>query len=217
MLSGWRPDRTAEDGYSLVELMVVMLMLSIIGGFVTVSVVTGIRTSRATEARTFALTDIQRGLERVGRELRAANPLDLDSGGDYADGLGAVVIRDNKRVEYRYYLEVQDDGSTSLLEDVERTDLTSGAVTAQNGLFIADIANLDTGTPLFTYYGTDPVTRELAPIDCEPPDEPPLDEDQCRQAHQAATQVELTLEKYVEGQDMIVVKTVVNVRNTRLG
>jgi prepilin-type N-terminal cleavage/methylation domain-containing protein len=205
--------RSGEDaGYSLVELLVVMLMLSIIGGFVTTSVVTGIRTTRATEARTYALTDIQRGLERVGRELRAANPIELDGAGDFADSLGATVVRDGHRVRYQYYLEEQPDGSTSLLEDVQRTNLGNGATSGQNGLFIADIANLDTGTPLFTYYGTDDVTRELEEINCAS-----LTEDECRQAHQAATQVELTLEKYVEGQDMIVVKTVVNVRNTRLG
>jgi prepilin-type N-terminal cleavage/methylation domain-containing protein len=204
--------RGDERGYSLVELLVVMLMLSIIGGFVTASVITGVRTSRATEARTYALTDIQKGLERVGRELRAANPIDLDVAGDFADSLGATIIRDGRRIEYRYYLEEQPDGSTSLLEDVRRTDLASGVVDSQNGLFIADIANLDTGTPLFTYYGTDDVTRELEEIDCST-----LTVDACRQAHQAATQVELTLEKYVEGQDMIAVKTVVNIRNTRLG
>lgn len=201
-----------EQGYSLIELLVVIVLFGIVGGFVTASIITGLRTTQRTEARTYALTDIQKGLERVGRELRAANPIDLDSAGDFADSLGATVIRDGHRVVYRYYLEEQPDGSTSLLEDVQRTNLSSGASTGQNGLFIADIANLDTGTPLFTYYGTDDVTRELEEIDCTP-----LTVDECRQAHQGATQVELTLEKYVDGQDMIVVKTVVNIRNTRLG
>lgn len=212
MLNHLRERADDERGYSLVELMVVVVMLSIIGGFVTTSVIVGMRTTQRTEARTYALADIQRGLERVGRELRAANPIELDVGGAYPDSLGATVIRDGQRIEYRYYLQLQPDGSTSLLEDVERTDLATNATTVQNGLFIADIANLNTGTPLFTYYGTDAVTRELEMIDCSA-----LDADQCRQAHQAATQVELTLEKYVDGQDMIVVKTVVNVRNTRLG
>lgn len=204
--------RHDERGYSLVELLVVVVMLGVIGGFVTTAVVTGMRTTQATEARTYALTDIHRGLERVGRELRAANPIELDTGGAYADSLGATVIRDGQEIVYRYYLEEEDDETTSLLEDVQRTDLATGTMTEQNGLFIADIANLDTGTPLFTYYGTDNVTRELELVTCTG-----LDEDECRQEHQAATQVELNLEKYVDGQDRILVTTVVNVRNTRLG
>jgi type II secretory pathway pseudopilin PulG len=208
-----RSRQDAEAGYSLVELLVVMLMLSVIGGFVTTSVVTGMRTAQATEARTYALADIHRGLERVGRELRAANPIDLDVAGDYAGSLGATVVRDGHRVEFRYYLQEQDDGRTDLLEDVQRTDLETGVTEAQNGLFIADIANRDSGTPLFTYFETDDVSKELRQVDCTL-----LDVDECRQAHQGATQITLTLEKYIEGQDdVIVVETTVNVRNTRLG
>jgi type II secretory pathway pseudopilin PulG len=208
-----RSRQDAEAGYSLVELLVVMLMLSVIGGFVTTSVVTGMRTAQATEARTYALADIHRGLERVGRELRAANPIDLDVAGDYAGSLGATVVRDGHRVEFRYYLQAQDDGRTDLLEDVQRTDLETGVTEAQNGLFIADIANRDSGTPLFTYFETDDVSKELRQVDCTL-----LDVDECRQAHQGATQITLTLEKYIEGQDdVIVVETTVNVRNTRLG
>jgi prepilin-type N-terminal cleavage/methylation domain-containing protein len=206
-------DRDDQGGYSLVELLVVMLMVSVIGGMVTSSVVTGMRTAQRTEARTYALADIHRGLERVGRELQAANPIDLDLGGNYGDALGATVVRDGHRVEYRYYLQEQADGRTDLLENVRRTDLATGVSQTQNGLFIADIANEDTGTPLFTYYETDAVSKELRRVDCTS-----LDAAACRQAHQGATQITLTLEKYIEGQDdVIVVETTVNVRNTRLG
>lgn len=212
MLTKMRPRPADDGGYSLVELLVVMLMMAIVGAFVATAVITSVRSTQRTEARTFALTDIQRGIERVGRELRAANPIELDVNGDFADGLAANVTRDGQNIRFRYYLEEQPDGSVSMLEDVRRTTIATGAVNEQNGLFIADIANLDTGTPLFTYYGTHPVTRQLAEIDCST-----LTADQCRAAHQAATQIELTLEKYVEDQDMIVVRTMVNVRNTRLG
>lgn len=210
-----RAARDDQQGFTLVELLVVIVMVGIVGGFITTSLVTAMRASGQTEARTYALTDLQRGLQRVGRELRVGE-LQLDPGGAFADGAGARVTRDNQRIDFRYYLEEQDDGTVSLLEDVARTDLVSGTTTAQNGLFIADIANLETGAPLFRYYRNHPVTDELIEVSCVD-DGVAVSGEECRQRHATATQIELTLEKTLPEQDPLRVSTTVNIRNTRLG
>ena len=216
MLTLLRTRARDDAGFTLVELLTVLVMLGVIGGFVTASLITAMRSSSQTEARTYALTDLQRGLQRVGRELRVGE-LQLDPGGAFADGAGARVTRGNQRIDYRYYLEEnEDDDSVSLLEDVVRTDLATNVTTSQNGLFIADIANLETGTPLFTYYRNHPVTDELIEVSCVD-DGVAVSADECRQRHATATQIELTLEKLLPDQPPMRVSTTVNIRNTRLG
>lgn len=63
-----------ESGFTLVELLVVTLLLSIIGGMVVSSVVTGLRTGQRGQERVQAIAELQRGAEEIARELRVADP-----------------------------------------------------------------------------------------------------------------------------------------------
>jgi type II secretory pathway pseudopilin PulG len=200
-----------EAGVTLVELLVVVLLLGVVGGTVTASVITSFQASRRGEARVMALNDLQRGIERVGRELRAAEELLVEPGTEPSDEIGAEVIRDGQRITYRYYLVPLGDGA-ELREDVTRRTLSGDLISQRDGLFIADIANLETGSSLFTYFVTDPVTRQLDEIDCEG-----LSDVACEQRHATATQIQLTLEKFLPEQPPIQVETVVNIRSVRIG
>ena len=64
-----------EDGFTLVELLVVVMLLSVIGGLVGTSLVTGMRVTSATQSRYDAIHDLQKGVDRLARELRAADPI----------------------------------------------------------------------------------------------------------------------------------------------
>ena len=203
--------RDREGGFTLVELLVVIVIFGVVGGFVTATIVSALQTSRRAEARIHALNDLQRGIERVGRELRAASPLLLDEDRAFADGVGAEVVRGGQRIIYEYYL-VETEDSVELREDVTRRTLDGDLVSEQDGLFIADIANLETGTPLFTYFVTEPITGEIREIDC---DAEGLSDEECLNKHLTATQIRLTLEKVLPEQQPIRVETIVNIRNTR--
>jgi prepilin-type N-terminal cleavage/methylation domain-containing protein len=205
--------RPREDAFTLVELLVVILIFGVIGSIVTSSIISSFVSTRRGEQRVHALNDLQKGIERVGRELRAADPLVLQAGADPAESVGAEIVRGGQRVQYRYYL-VDLGESVELREDVVRRTLEGQLVSQSQGLFIADIANLETGTPLFTYYYTEPGTRQLRRIDCAAEG---LTESQCLQRHTTATQVRLTLEKRLPEQPEIQVETVVNIRSVRLG
>jgi prepilin-type N-terminal cleavage/methylation domain-containing protein len=213
MLTPTRRTPSTEGGFTLVELLVVVIILGVIGSIVTSSVISAFVSTRRGEQRVHALNDLQRGIERVGRELRAADPLVLEAGTDPAQEIGAEIVRGGQRVEYRYYL-VEVDDSAELREDVVRRTLDGQVVSQRQGLFIADIANVETDTPLFSYFYTDPGTRQLREIDCEADG---LTESQCLQRHTTATQVRLTLEKLLPEQPPIQVETVVNIRSVRLG
>ena len=216
MLNRIRSTSREEGGVTLVELLVVILLLGVIGGFVTASVVNALQATRKGEARVMALNDLQRGIERVGRELRAAEELKIEPGSDPSENIGAQVTRRGERIVYRYYLQdvLDADGvleSVELREDVVRTALDGTLLDEANGLFIADIANNITDTPLFTYYVTDPTTGQLDEIDCAG-----LSTEQCEQRHATATQIGLTLEKRLPEQPPIQVTTIVNIRSVRI-
>jgi hypothetical protein len=120
-------------------------------------------------------------------------------------------VRGGERHRFRYYLSELPDGSAELREDVRRETLSGSLIGTSDGLFIADIANHETGQPLFTYYTTNPVTGQLLKIDCDPTSST------CLQEHATATQVRLTLERLLPEQDPIRVETVLNIRSARLG
>ncbi len=201
--------RDDDEGFTLVELLVVIVLLGVVGTIVVTATISSLGAASSAEDRIRALNDLQLGVQAVGRELRAANPLVLDANGDYETSVSASVLRDGDRFVFDYYLDEHDDGSTALFQDVNRYSLAGDHLSTREGVFITDIANDETGTPVFEYYAIDPETRELELIDCET-----LSESECRTEHLTAQQVGLTLEKQLPGQDPIAVESVFNIRNT---
>lgn len=186
--------RRSDGGFTLVELMIVLVLLGIIGGVVTTALVRGMHVSADAQSRITALSDLQRGLERVARELRVADPLCLTSGQEDVR-LGASVYRDGKRYRHEFYL--QGTGTDQvLLQDITEFDppeASTGTVLS-SGLFIAEIGNDLLGVPLFEYFdqnGGPPLTQG------------------------AAAQVRINLSKQVQGADPVMIGTSVEVRNTR--
>jgi prepilin-type N-terminal cleavage/methylation domain-containing protein len=203
--------RNDQSGVTLIELLVVVIILGVVGGVAMSGIVTGLQATRRGEARVAALNDLQKGIERVGRELRSAEELRFEAGSDPSAVVIAQIVRGGERHRFRYYLSELPDGSAELREDVRRETLAGALVSTSDGLFIADIANHETGQPLFTYYTTNPVTGQLLEINCDP------SASACLQEHATATQVRLTLERLLPEQDPIRVETVLNIRSARLG
>lgn len=222
-----RPGPTSEQGFTLVELLVTMMILGIISAIVVVSVVGSMRRTTVAANRTNALVDIERGLERMSREIRVADPLVIDPDGscdsmttaDCVDEvltrrMDAVTFRGGEQVNHSYYLVELPEG-VELRQDTERVDPATGTVTSTStGEFIAEIANLDPdptiGRPLFRFLREDPVTKALVDIDCTG-----LTVPDCRTAYGTASVVEITLMKVLDEGDPLRVSTVVNIRNTR--
>ena len=204
MLTQLREGRIRDEGFTVVELLVVMVLLGVIGTITVSAVISSAQASSSAEDRMRALNDLQAGVERVGRELRAAQSMAPHLGDDPSYGMSSQITRDGDRWRYDYYLDTDDNGDIGLFEDIFRFDADGDLIEQREGIFITDIANLDLDEPVFEYFHRDG-DGDLEPVDCD------AQPTRCA----TAKQVRLTLWKNIPDQDPISVETVVNVRNMR--
>ncbi len=207
----------SQGGFTLVELLVVLLLVGVVGGFVTTSLVRGLQVSRQVSVRATALHDIERSLQVVARELRVANPLYLADDGNHANTIGAEVVRDRTVQIHTFYIEPEvEDGPLLLFQEITEYDLDEVAggdplsatpVSLPRRRLITDVNNgIDA---VFTYHRPDG-----SEIDCEADGLVGTD---CISALGSAEQIGIRLVRNVTGQEPIRAETRVNVRNTRYG
>ena len=169
--------RLADDsGVSLVELLVVIVLMGVIGGIGTTSMVRGMKVSAATQSRFDALADLQRSVDRMTRELRAAAPTQV--GGApvllaQANRISVAVWRNNFTEQYRFTYQYCPDQQTLLVrrEGPLATPPTPGTgpllncVTPTDPILITGISNNTPapGQPMFRYFVRDPATGLESP------------------------------------------------------
>lgn len=118
--------RSEEGGFTLVELLVVMVIIGVVGSIVVAGVTRGMRTGTEVQNRVEALTATQVAIERASREMRAADPVRSVTD----DRLTLDVRRDGELHHYRYTL--QADGSEWVLQQ-ERWVFTDASTFTANG------------------------------------------------------------------------------------
>ena len=177
-----------EQGITLVELLVVMVLFGVVGGVVTSAIVSSMRTTHVTNARIQATQELEIGLQRVTRDLRAADPLVLSETNEFADELGASILSDGERRTVNYRL-VGDAGEQQFV----RQDTGQALVAlVDNG-----------GQDVFTY-----LDRFGRKIDCT---------DDCDAEYLKTRQIEIRLVRELGDYEPIEVSTRVGVRNIRYG
>lgn len=144
------------EGFTLVELLVVILIMGVVGGFTVRALVGGYRTSADVQGRLDTQAELQDVQIDITRRLRGACP--TIAIGDYDT---TVQLRlSNADVErYRFYLPAGE----VLYEDRDRWDGTAWQDVSDRP--IADgIDNLTAGVPVFTALDADgnPTTSLLA-------------------------------------------------------
>ena len=76
MCTGSPRRNRAEGGYTVLEVMVVVMFMAIFALAVQTSLDAFVRTTRLTEDKTSVVADVRVAEEAVAKELRAANPID---------------------------------------------------------------------------------------------------------------------------------------------
>jgi type II secretory pathway pseudopilin PulG len=177
-------ERGAE-GFTLVELLVVILLVTIVGGVVLTSMVRGMQANALAQARIEAYNELTLAGERVTRELRAANPVIVAAAGQTR----VRVVRDGACREFTFAVAA---GTLTVQERLSG----DGCITLSAGATRPILQSLDTAgatAPVFEY-------RDRAGLATNTPAE-------------VAT-ITLTLTRELPDQPSVVVSTLVSVRNS---
>lgn len=130
--------RNEDGGFTLVELLVAIVLLGIVGGVTTTGLVQSFRTSERAQNRIQAFNELQIGMERITRELRAADPV-VSAGGNE---ILLDVRRGGACIRHRFQY-------TSGAVRGGRSTTCSGAAIPMSSL-IADVQNT-AAQPVFSY------------------------------------------------------------------
>lgn len=175
-----------EAGMSVMELLVVIALMGIIGGYTTTAVVQGMRQSEQAQRHIDTLVELQKAAERVTRELRAACPIEgpVDP---YATAV--AVQRDGSWWRYDFR---QPLGTEELRLDRDVWSTSGSWVDDHDTVVIDGVGNRGASQPLFTYLQGDGSTATT-----------PQDVDR----------IEVTLRRDGLGASPVVVETSVEIRN----
>lgn len=182
-----RAKRCQEQGSSLIELLVVMVILGVVGTVVLGATLSAFRSSAATNARIDAMQELELAMWQVTRDLRSADPLELVTD-SYETALGASYERGDEEHTVVYSVETIDGVAQLVRDDTGRSVVTA----------------LDNGDdPVFLYQ--DRFGREITCTTA------------CDVDLLAARQVTVRFVRRIEDSTPAIVETQISVRNLRHG
>ena len=137
-----------DAGFSLAELLVVISLLSVVGGIVLSAIITTTHIERRNDSVVLQRTVAQTALQRMGRDLTVADPLTAAAASDAT----MKVYRDGYCETHRWYVTSGSDLALTVNRYPASTTCTnaSGTLTSLGTTVVAeDVAN--GATALFTY------------------------------------------------------------------
>jgi prepilin-type N-terminal cleavage/methylation domain-containing protein len=158
-----RRRRHDEHGYSLLELMVVVLILGLVLPVLFNGLISVMNSSAGTQDRSFALANARTALEQIVRDLRAGDPIDVFASGPvaqyettvgfetYCSNAGVGQCNASNRVHVVYEVlnnglyEVDSLGNSKLL--VGPSGPSSYPANLQEGAIVQD-----SSIPVFSYF-----------------------------------------------------------------
>ena len=158
MLTRLRSSRSGrrDAGYSLVEMLVVVVILGVVSAVVSAAIISSLRVQQVTESNVTSMAGARTAIERMSRDIRTANPL--------RTAQANVISFDmyyGTRCERRTYSVVA--GSLVLSRAQFAAGVRCGASGAVPGAattstVIRNVTNT-TAAPLFRYYRWDTATK----------------------------------------------------------
>ena len=204
MLMRLRARLADEGGVTLVELLVVIVLMSVVGGAMARGMVSGMKATVATQGRFEALGELQKSVDRMTRELRAAEPL-------VAHSTGNTVVVDTYRGDlaspsgWRYTIRYCPTEKKIVMRR-EATSVAYAAITCSTTTapVLIDNVTYAAGESLFKFYTQNGITAVDPPA--------PAGTGRARDVSVIVVSVRRTL----PGQtDSIFVQTRVRLRNAR--
>lgn len=133
--------RRSEAGFSLVELVAVVGIMSIFGLAITTSLQSFTKTTTSTQSKTFALADVRGAVENIARDLRAANPIEAISA-------TLPVSKYDNRISFTVWCStVGDNGCTTANARKVVYELTGNTLVQTVGARTRNLLEPNPGTP----------------------------------------------------------------------
>ena len=129
-----------QEGMTLVELLVVLLLVSVVGSVIAGGLIRGMRAEAHAQSRIEAFEQMQVAMERASRDIRAAAPLEVAE----ANEIQFQLTRDSACFRFTYWVE---DDALQVRE--ERS--TDGCATFPSEAVRVLVPELEPGTPVFVY------------------------------------------------------------------
>jgi prepilin-type N-terminal cleavage/methylation domain-containing protein len=168
MLSAHRRslDRDREDGFTIIEVMVTTVILLIVLALLLSTLVSLTNSESRAEKLVSNEQNVRFELDQLSREIRAANPLvpllNATSAATYDNQIEMVLGPTGGTqtvVRWTY------DTTNEEMERQVMTDTSATATVVSQSFYLTNVRNVETGTPVFTYYGQqgeDLVAQSLA-------------------------------------------------------
>jgi prepilin-type N-terminal cleavage/methylation domain-containing protein len=157
-----RASRGDDSGMTLIELLVTMIIMGVIGAVVSAGVLSAMQDQRRAQSRLDAITATQRSLERVTKDLRAADPLVAAD----ARSVTTLVYHGTSCQQRRYYV----DASNQLIQEIAKypasttcANKTGALGTAVSRVLIKNVVNTS-AEPVFVFQRIDPAQSALVPV-----------------------------------------------------
>lgn len=136
----WRARVQSEQGFSLVELLVVIAIGSVVAAITTGAIITGLHQQRELSARTHTLNEVKMSLERMTREIRAADPVVSAE----PDELRVEVKRRGATISFRYRVEqyaAEGNSRHRVVVEEEATDDDTGITTSRSYTLLENLVD----------------------------------------------------------------------------
>jgi len=169
LLRRLRRARADQGGYTIIEVMVTISILLIVLVIVFGALVSLTRNEGRSQALVSNEQNVRFELDQLAREIRAANPLvpllNASSAATYENQIEMVLgptAGTQKVVRWTY-----DTAAEQMVRQVMSGTSATATVVSQS-FYLARVRNVETGTPVFSYYGQqneDLVAQSLALAD----------------------------------------------------
>lgn len=183
-----RVRRGGDAGFTLVELLVVMILLGVVGSMVTAGIASALKSERTTRARIAVTADLTKGVDRMTKQIRVAAPVIAYT----PTSVTVQTYRGGFRWRYTY---THDATAKTVSETLERYPSETAVSPDQTSTktLLSNVTN-DSVTPMFQYFDKDGTASGA------------VDE---------VARVVLTLVETPAGQGPIRFETTINLRNYR--